>query len=130
MALKSILKKVGNGIRKAGRFVKNKVNPFVGRLAKPILHGVSMLPGKLGYIGKLGSALTGMAESIVDKVPNENVRDKVRNWIDNEARLGRTSIDKHKDGSERVIDTIKNVKNRYQNEVKPLIKSIISSKSS
>ena len=114
MGIKSFLKKVGNGIKKAGRFVKNKVIPFVGRLAKTIMHGISMLPGKIGMIGRLGSALTSMTESIVDKVQNENVRDKVRIWIDHEARLGRTAIDKLKDGSERVRDTINDVKNRYQ----------------
>ena len=44
MTLKSFLKKVGRGIAKAGRWVKNKAIPFVGRLAKPILNGISMLP--------------------------------------------------------------------------------------
>ena len=130
MGIKSFLKKVGGGLKKAGRFIKNKAIPFIGRLAKPILHGISMLPGKLGMIGKLGSALTGMAESIVDKVPNENVRDKVHGWIDHERRIGHQTLERFKNGAESINDTMNDVKNRYQNEVKPLIKPIISSNAS
>ena len=126
MGLKSILKKVGGAISKAGRWVKNKAIPFVGRLAKPILNGISMLPGKLGMIGKLGSALTGIAGGVVDQIPN----DKVRNWIDHEAKLGRTAIDKAQDIAQRTNNTIDNVRNRFNNEVKPLIKPIISSNAS
>ena len=123
MSIKSFLKKVGGGIRKAGRWVKHKAIPFVGRLAKPILNGISMLPGKLGMIGKLGSALTGIAGGVVDQIPNDKVRDKVRNWIDHEAKLGRTVIDKAKDIAQRTNDTINDVKNRYNNEVKPILSS-------
>ena len=123
MSIKSFLKKVGGGIRKAGRWLKHKAIPFVGRLAKPILNGISMLPGKLGMIGKLGSALTGIAGGVVDQIPNDKVRDKVRNWIDHEAKLGRTVIDKAKDIAQRTNDTINDVKNRYNNEVKPILSS-------
>ena len=123
MSIKSFLKKVGGGIRKAGRWIKHKAIPFVGRLAKPILNGISMLPGKLGMIGKLGSALTGIAGGVVDQIPNDKVRDKVRNWIDHEAKLGRTVIDKAKDIAQRTNDTINDVKNRYNNEVKPILSS-------
>ena len=130
MALKNFLKKVGNGIKKAGRFVKNKALPFIGRLAKPIMQGISMLPGKLGLIGKLGSAVSGIAESIVDKVPNDNVRNKLHGWVEREARLGRTAIDKAQDIVQRTNDSINDVRNRYNNDVKPLIKPIISSNAS
>lgn len=130
MGIKSILKKVGNGIKKAGRWVKNKAIPFAGRLIKPILNGAAMLPGKIGMIGKLGSALTGIAESIVDKVPNEKVRNGINSWIEREARLGRTAIDKAQDIAQRTNGAINDVKNRYNNEVKPLIKPIISSNTS
>ena len=123
MSIKSFLKKVGRGIRKAGRWVKNKAIPFAGKLIKPILNGISMLPGKLGMIGKLGSALTGIAGGVVDQIPNDKVRDKVRNWIDHEAKLGRTVIDKAKDIAQRTNDTINDVKNRYNNEVKPILSS-------
>ena len=130
MGLKSLLKKVGRGIAKAGRWVKNKAIPFVGRLAKPILNGISMLPGKLGMIGKLGSAMTGIAGGVVDQIPNDKVRDKVRNWIDHEAKIGRTAIDKAQDIAQRTNNTIDDVRNRFNNEVKPLIKPIISSNAS
>ena len=130
MGIKSFLKKVGNGIKKAGRWVKNKALPFAGRLIKPIMHGISMLPGKLGLIGKLGSALTGIAGGVVDQIPNDKVRDKVRGWIDHEAKLGRTAIDKAQDIAQRTNDSINDIKNRYNNDVKPLIKPIISSNTS
>ena len=130
MGIKSFLKKVGNGIKKAGRWVKNKALPFAGRLIKPVVHGISMLPGKIGMIGKLGSALTGIAESIVPKIPNENVRDKVRGWIDHEARIGHQTFERFKNGAESINDAMNDIKNRYQNEVKPLIKPIISSNTS
>ena len=123
MGLKNFLKKVGGAITKAGRWVKHKAIPFVGRLAKPILNGISLLPGKLGMIGKLGSAMTGIAGGVVDQIPNDKVRDKVRNWIDHEAKLGRTVIDKAKDIAQRTNDTINDVKNRYNNEVKPILSS-------
>ena len=130
MSIKLFLKKIGGAISKAGRWVKNKAIPFVGRLAKPILNGISMLPGKLGLIGKLGSALTGIAGGVVDQIPNDKVRDKVRNWIDHEAKLGRTAIDKAQDIAQRTNNTIDDVRNRFNNEVKPLIKPIISSNAS
>ena len=130
MGIKSFLKKVGNGIKKAGRWVKNKAIPFVGRLAKPIMQGISMLPGKIGMIGKLGSALTGIAGGVVDQIPNDNVRDKVRGWIDRENQIAHESFEKFKKGAETLRDTADNVKNRYNNEVKPLIKPIISSNTS
>ena len=123
MSIKSFLKKVGGGIRKAGRWVKNKAIPFAGKLIKPILNGISLLPDKLGWIGKLGSAMTGIAGGVVDQIPNDKVRDKVRNWIDHEAKLGRTVIDKAKDIAQRTNDTINDVKNRYNNEVKPILSS-------
>ena len=126
MSIKSFLKKVGGAITKAGRWVKHKAIPFVGRLARPILNGISMLPGKLGMIGKLGSALTGIAGGVVDQIPNYKVRDKVRNWIDHESKLGRTVIDKAKDIAQRTNDTINDVKNRYNNEVKPILSSVNS----
>ena len=126
MGVKNFFKKIGKGIVKAGRFIKNKAIPFVGRLAKPILNGISMLPGKIGYIGKLGSALSGMAESIVPKIPNEDMRRKVGGWLENERRIGHKTFEKFKSGAESLKDTMDDIKNRYQNEVKPLIKPIIS----
>ena len=126
MSIKSFLKKVGGGIRKAGRWVKHKAIPFIGRLARPILNGISMLPGKIGLVGKLGSALTGIAGGVVNQIPNDKVRDKVRNWIDHESKLGRTVIDKAKDIAQRTNDTINDVKNRYNNEVKPILSSVNS----
>ena len=130
MGIKSFLKKVGNGLKKAGRWVKNKAIPFAGRLIKPILNGAAMLPGKIGYIGKLGTALTGIAESIVDKVPNDNVRNKLHGWIDHERKIGNQTLERFKNGAESINSTLNDVKNRYQNDVKPLIKPIISSNTS
>ena len=130
MSIKRFFKKVGGAIAKAGRFAKNKVLPYIGKLAKPILNGAAMLPGKIGYIGKLGSALTGIAESIVDKVPNDNVRNKLHGWIDHERKIGNQTLERFKNGAESINNAMNDVKNRYQNEVKPLIKPIISSNTS
>ena len=130
MSIKRFFKKVGGAISKAGRWIKNKAIPFAGRLIKPVVHGISMLPGKLGMIGKLGSALTGIAESIVDKVPNDNVRNKLHGWIDHERKIGNQTLERFKNGAESINDAMNDIKNRYQNEVKPLIKPIISSNTS
>ena len=89
-----------------------------------------MLPGKIGMIGKLGSALTGIAGGVVDQIPNDKVRDKVRGWIENERKIGNQTLERFKNGAESINNAMNDVKNRYQNDVKPLIKPIISSNTS
>lgn len=45
MGIKDFFRKVGNGIRKAGRWVRNRALPAVGRIAKPILNMIGARPG-------------------------------------------------------------------------------------
>ena len=60
MGLKKFFGKVWNGLKNAGRWVKNKALPAIGRVAKPILNVMGMLPGHLGVIGKVGSAVANL----------------------------------------------------------------------
>ena len=78
--IKKTAGKVWSGIKKGAQFVgrvaKKIVSPVVS-IAKPILGGLSMLPGKLGVIGKVGSAAAGIAQNIVDRIPNAKAREKL-----------------------------------------------------
>ena len=47
MSIKNFLRKVGNGIRKAGRWVPDISLSAVGRIAKPILGMIGALPGHI-----------------------------------------------------------------------------------
>ena len=60
--IKKVAGKVWSGIKKGAQFVgrvAKKIATPVISIAKPILGGLSMLPGKLGVIGKVGSAAEG-----------------------------------------------------------------------
>ena len=73
MGLKSFFKKIGQGLKKVGRFVKDKALPAIGRIAKPILNVMSLIPGKIGAIGQIGSAVTSALHGITEKIPNKDV---------------------------------------------------------
>lgn len=60
MGIKSFFRKIGNGIRKAGRFIKDKVFPVVGRIAKPVLNVIGALPGVAGVVGRIGSGIANV----------------------------------------------------------------------
>ena len=126
MGIKKFFKKIGNGFKKAGRWIKDKAIPFVGRIAKPILNGLSVLPGKLGLIGKLGSAVTGIAGGVVDKIPNDKVRGRMNEWIEHEARIGQDKLHKITDIAQRANDAINTVRDGYNNQVKPILKQTVS----
>ena len=125
MSIKKFFKKIGNGFRKAGRWIKDKAIPFAGRLIKPILHGISALPGKLGMIGKLGSAVTGIAGGIVNKIPNDKVRGRMNEWIEHESRIGQDKFDKITEIAKRAKDMVDETRNRINNEVKPILKPTV-----
>lgn len=126
MSIKKFFKKIGSGLKKAGRWVKDKAIPFAGRLIKPILNGISILPGKLGMIGKLGSALTGIAGGVVDKIPNDKVRSRMNEWIEHEARIGQDKLHKITDIAQRANDAINTVRDGYNNQIKPILKQTVS----
>lgn len=121
MGIKNFFKKVGNGLKAAGRWVRDKAIPFIGRLAKPVLNVVSALPGKIGMIGKIGSAVAGVASSAAKQIPNANVRNKVQGWIEHERNLGREKLGNIRDIAERVNNGVNIVKDGVNNQIKPLI---------
>ena len=128
--LKSFFKKVGNGIKKAGRWVRDKALPAVGRIVKPVMNVISMLPGKIGMIGKIGSAITGVLHSATDKIPNKDARDKINHVIDQ----GNTNFNRFIDKGQQITKDMNNkigvgkeivntIKDGYQNQIKPAIPS-------
>ena len=130
MGIKSFFKKVGNGIKKAGRWVRDKALPAVGRIVKPVMNVISMLPGKIGMIGKLGTAITGVLHNATDKIPNKDARDKINHVIDQ----GNTNFNRFIDKGQQITkdmnnkigvgkDIVNTIKDGYKNQIKPAIPS-------
>lgn len=111
MGIKDFFRKVGNGFKKAGRFIKNKVFPVVGRIAKPVLGILGALPGKLGMIGKIGSAITGSLTNVASQIPNNDARNKVQHIINqgNDKFQGMINTGQHY--TENVNQAIEKVRN-------------------
>ncbi len=129
--LKSFFKKIGQGFKKAGRWIKEKALPVIGRIAKPVLNIMSMIPGKIGMIGQVGSAVTNILHGITDKIPNKNARDKINSVIDKGNDKFQTVVDKGKGFAEtanKVIDTgqqmIGVAKDGFNNIIKPAIPAV------
>ena len=124
MGIKTFFNKIGQGLKKFGRFVKDKAIPFAGRIAKPILNVMGMLPGQVGMIGKIGSAITNTLTGITDKIPNKDVRDKLNNVIDK----GNNGFQKIVDKTQTIVDTGQNMveaaKDGWQNQIKPAVPNI------
>ena len=124
MGFKSFFKKIGQGFKKVGRFIKDKAMPFVGRLAKPILNVISMLPGKIGAIGKVGSAVTEVLHNVTDQIPNKEARDKINNVLDKGNDKFQTVVDKGKGYADTANNIVNTAKDGFNNIVKPAIPSI------
>ena len=92
--IKRFFGKVWNGLKSAGRWVKNKALPVIGRIARPILNVMGVLPGHLGMFGKIGSAVAGVASNIIDKIPNQNIQDKLHGIVDKANNTVQAGIDK------------------------------------
>lgn len=111
MGVKDFFRKIGNGIRRAGRFVRDKVFPAVGRLAKPVFGMISGLPGIIGNVGRIGSAVTGALTGAVSQIPNEQARDRIQNVINNTNDKFQNVVDRGRNMAEttnNVIDKFKN----------------------
>lgn len=128
MGIKNFFKKVWGGIKKAGRFVRDKVFPVVGRIAKPILNVIGALPGKIGMIGKIGSGVASVLHETTNKIPNEQVRDKINGAISNVHEGFHKVVDRGKDfadAANRGIgvgkDIIDTAKRGYDIHVKPYV---------
>ena len=94
MGIKKFFGKVWNGLKSAGRWVKDKALPAIGKFAKPLLNGMSILPGHLGMVGKIGSAIAGVASNIIDKIPNQSIQDKLHGIVDKANNTVQAGIDK------------------------------------
>ena len=93
-SFKRFFSKVWGGLKKAGRWVKDKALPVIGRIAKPILNVMGVLPGHLGMVGKIGSAIAGVASNVIDKIPNQNIQDKLHGIVDKANNTVQAGIDK------------------------------------
>ena len=117
MGVKSFFKKVWGGIKKAGRFVKDKVLPVVGRIAKPVLNVIGALPGKIGMIGKIGSGVANILHGATEKIPNEDARRKLDDIISRGHDKFQTVVDRGRDianGANRTVDVGKDIINRFK----------------
>ena len=122
--LKSFFKKIGQGFKKAGRWIKERAIPFVGRIAKPILNVMGMLPGKIGAIGKVGSAVTEVLHNVTEKIPNKDARDKINSVIDKGNDKFQTVIDKGRGYADTANNIVNTAKDGINNIVKPAIPAV------
>ena len=105
MGVKDFFRKIGRGVGKFAGKVWNgvkKVGGVVGKIAKPILNVLSVLPGKVGLIGKLGSAGAGVAEKIINQIPSNEARDKLKGYVDR----GREAVGKVEDRAREVSSKV------------------------
>ena len=107
MSIKRFFSKVWGGIRKAGRWVKDKALPVIGRVAKPILNVMGMMPGHLGMIGKVGSAIAGVASNVIDKIPNQNIQNKLHGIVDKANNTVQSGVEK----GQQIAQTANNIVN-------------------
>ena len=121
MGIKNFFKKIGQGLKKVGRFVKDKALPVIGRIAKPVLGVLGMLPGHLGMVGKIGSAVTSVLHGVTEKIPNKDVRDKIDNVINKGSDKFQTVIDKGKQYAETGNQIVGAVKDGWNNTIKPAV---------
>ena len=121
MGLKSFFKKIGQGLKKVGRFVKEKALPVIGRIAKSVLNVMSLIPGKIGAIGQIGSAVTSALHGITEKIPNKDVRDKIDNVINKGNDKFQTVIDKGKQYAETGNQIVDAAKDGWNKLVKPAV---------
>ena len=115
--IKSFFKKVWGGIKKAGRFVKDKVLPVVGRIAKPVLSVIGALPGKIGMIGKIGSGVANILHGATEKIPNEDARRKLDDIISRGHDKFQTVVDRGRsvaDGANRTVGVARDVIERFK----------------
>ena len=131
MGIKSFFKKVGQGFKKAGRWIKDKALPAVGRIVKPVMNVLGLLPGKIGMVGKIGSAVTGLLHGATEKIPNQEVRDKLNRYIDKGSGKFQQIVDKGKELSDDVNKKIgvgkeiyNPMKEGYNNVIKPAVPAL------
>lgn len=125
--IKSFFRKVWGGIKKAGRFVKDKVLPTVGRIAKPILGVIGALPGKIGMIGKIGSGIANVLHGATQNIPNEDARKKIDDVIARGNERFQGVVDRGRDianGANNAVGVARDVANGIRDQVKDIPKVI------
>ena len=128
MGIKDFFRKVGNGIRKAGRWVRDRALPAVGRIAKPILGMIGALPGHIGMIGRIGSGIADVLHQGISKIPNESIKDRLNGIVARGNEGFQRITDGAKDGANRVNngigvarDVVDTVKQGINTQIKPAI---------
>ena len=131
MGIRSFFKKIGSGIKKAGRWIRDRALPAVSRIAKPVLSLIGALPGKIGMIGRIGSGITNMLHEGISKIPNERARDRLNDVVARGNEGFQRIVDGAKDGANRVnngIGVVKDIatglKQGYNNQIKPAIPAL------
>ena len=62
--------------------------------------------------------MAGIATGVVDKIPNDKLRNQMNDWIKHEANLGREGIRKATDIAQRANDAINTVRDEINNQTK------------
>ena len=106
MGLKSFFKKVGNGFKKAGSWIRDKALLVVGRIAKPVFSLIGALPGHIGMVGKIGSGIANVLHDGISKIPNTNIKDKLNRMV------GTAN-----EGLQRVVGNANDVANKINNGI-------------
>lgn len=106
MGLKSFFKKVGNGFKKAGRWIRDKALPAVGRIAKPVFSLIGALPGHIGMVGKIGSGIANVLHDGISKIPNTNIKDKLNRMVGTAT-----------EGLQRVVGNANDIANKINNGI-------------
>lgn len=111
--------------------MRDKIIPTVGRIAKPILNVLGVLPGKIGMIGKIGSAVTGVLHQATDKIPNEQIRDKINKVVDKGGQGFQRIVDTGQNYAEKVNDTINRgreivytIQQGYNTQIRPAVPAL------
>ena len=107
MSIKRFFGKVWGGLKRAGRWVKDKALPAIGKFARPILNIMGVLPGHLGMIGKVGSAIAGVASNVIDKIPNQNIQNKLHGIVDKANNTVQSGVEK----GQQIAQTANNIVN-------------------
>lgn len=106
MGIKSFFRKIGNGIRKAGRFIKDKVFPVVGRIAKPVLNVIGALPGVAGVVGRIGSGIANVLHGATDQIPNEDAKKRINDVISRGNQAFQGAVDRGREIAEGANNAI------------------------
>ncbi len=88
MGIKKFFKKIGSGIKKGASWAKDKFHKTVNvvkKFAKPVMGAVdkvsgllSMVPGKIGLIAGGVNAANGVANKVLDQIPDGAAKNKLK----------------------------------------------------